>query len=151
MFPRIRKVWGNEPTHSQMGSHLIGSWSPSGLLIFQRMIVWIKTHWIEAVLFFKNILKLGCLKWARTSHLSTWNTNYGWKKGWESNYQFDYRPLKVKNCLSLLMFRWRDTYCWKALDKGYNFALKLTSIRGLHKTLWTSKAVKVPKQNDIQM
>jgi hypothetical protein len=32
-----------------------------------------------------NILERKCLKWACTSHLSTWNINYCWKKGWESN------------------------------------------------------------------
>ncbi len=37
------------------------------------------------------------------------------------------------------MFRWHATYRWKALNKGYNFALHLTSIKGLHTKLWTSK------------
>jgi hypothetical protein len=51
-------------------------------------------------------------------------------------------------------------YCWKALDKGYNFA-SITSIRGFHTKLWASKVanipilgilgshLKVPKQNGI--
>jgi hypothetical protein len=55
------------------------------------------------------------------------------KKGQESNCQFDSWPLKVKNFLDLFICRWHATYLWKALDKGYNFALDLTSIRGLHK------------------
>jgi hypothetical protein len=42
-----------------------------------------------------NILKLRCLKWARMIHLDIWNTSYGQKKGRESNWQFDSRPLKV--------------------------------------------------------
>jgi hypothetical protein len=29
----------------------------------------------------------------------------------------------------------RATYCWKALDEGYNFALDLTSILSLYKKL----------------
>ncbi len=53
------------------------------------------------------------------------------KKSWESNCKFDFRPLKVKNHFVLLMCRWCATYCWKAFDKTYNFALDLTSIRGL--------------------
>jgi hypothetical protein len=36
------------------------------------------------------------------------------------------------------------TYCWKALDKGYNFALDLILIRGLHAKLWGLKVARVP-------
>ncbi len=35
------------------------------------------------------------------------------------------------------------TYRWKALDKGYNFALDYNAIRGLHRKLCTFKVVKV--------
>jgi hypothetical protein len=42
------------------------------------------------------------------------------------------------------MCRWRGTYCWKALDEGYNFAIDLTSIKGLNTKLWASKVVGVP-------
>jgi hypothetical protein len=42
-----KKMWGNEPSHIQMNSHF-GSWSPNGLLNFQRAIARVKTHWIEA-------------------------------------------------------------------------------------------------------
>jgi hypothetical protein len=34
-------------------------------------------------------------------------------------------------------------YYWKAFDKGYNFVLDLTSIKGLHKKLWASKVIRV--------
>ncbi len=50
------------------------------------------------------------------------------EKGWESNWQIDSRPLKVRNHLDLLACRWCATYHWKTIDKGYNFALNLTSI-----------------------
>jgi hypothetical protein len=40
------------------------------------------------------------------------------KKGWESNYQFDSRPLKVNNSHDLLACKWRVTYCWKVLNKA---------------------------------
>jgi hypothetical protein len=33
-----------------------------------------------------KILERKCLKWARIAHLDIWNTSYGQKKGWESNY-----------------------------------------------------------------
>jgi hypothetical protein len=70
--------------------------------------------------------------------------SYGQKKGHESNCQIDLRPLKVKNRLDFLMCKWRATYRWKDLDKGYNFDLDLTSIRGLHTKLWASKVTEVP-------
>ncbi len=85
-----------------------------------------------------------CLKWARMTHLDTLNTSYGQKKGWESNWQFDSRSLKVGNCLDFLACRWLATYIWKALDEGYNFDLNFISIRGLHTKLWASKVARVP-------
>jgi hypothetical protein len=36
------------------------------------------------------------------------------------------------------------TYCWKALDESYNFALDNISIRSLLTKLWGAKIVKVP-------
>jgi len=42
------------------------------------------------------------------------------------------------------MCKWYATYCWKALDKGYNFAVDLTSIEGLHKKLYASKVTEIP-------
>jgi hypothetical protein len=73
------------------------------------------------------------------TNLDIWNTGYGQKKGPESNWQFDSRPLKVGNILDFLACRWLATYCWKNLDEGYNFASDLISIRGLHATLWAPK------------
>jgi hypothetical protein len=35
------------------------------------------------------------------------------------------------------------TYCWKILDKGYNFVWDLISIKGLYTKVWTSKIVGV--------
>jgi hypothetical protein len=66
------------------------------------------------------------------------------KKGWKSKCQFDFRLLKVKNHLDLLACKWSAIYHWKAIDKGYNFSLDLTSIKGLQKTLWASKMARVP-------
>jgi hypothetical protein len=91
-----------------------------------------------------NLLKLRCLKWVHMTHLDIWNTSYGQKKGKESNWQFDFRPLKVKNRPDFLACRWHVTYRWKALDEGYNFVLNLTSIRGLHTKLWGPKVARVP-------
>jgi hypothetical protein len=91
-----------------------------------------------------KLLELKCLKWARMTHLDIWNTSYGQKKGQESNCQFDSWSLKVKNRPNFLAFRWHATYYWKNIDKGYNFALDLISIGGLHTKLWDPKVAKVP-------
>jgi hypothetical protein len=65
-----------------------------------------------------KLLKLRCLKWARMTHLNIWNTSYGQKKGWESNWQFDSWPQKVENRPNFLACKWRATHCWKAFNKG---------------------------------
>jgi hypothetical protein len=77
-------------------------------------------------------------------HLNIWNTSYGKKKGQESNWMFDSRPLKVTNRPDSLTCRWRVTYCWKVLDKGYNFASNCIAIGGLHKKLCAFKVAGVP-------
>jgi hypothetical protein len=69
------------------------------------------------------------------THLDTFNASYGQKKGRESNWQFDSRLLKVKNRPKFLVCKWRATYRWKALNKGYNFYLNFISIGGLHTKL----------------
>jgi hypothetical protein len=75
-----------------------------------------------------KLLERRFLKWTYMTHLNIWNTSYGQKKGQESNWQFDSWPLKVENHLDFLACRWRMTYRWKSLDKGYNFALDLISM-----------------------
>ncbi len=60
------------------------------------------------------------------------------------NVNFDFCPLKIKNCPELHACKKHATCCWKTFNNGYNFALVLTSIRALHKKLWASKMTKVP-------
>jgi len=43
-----------------------------------------------------------------------------------------------------LAYRWHTTYCWKALNEGYNFALDLVSIKGFHTKLCTPKVIGIP-------
>ncbi len=88
-------------------------------------------------------MKCRCIKWARIAHLEIWNTSYGQKKGQKSNWQFDSRPLKVRNRPNFLICRQRATYRWKALNEGYNFVLDLITIKGLHKKLCASKVAEV--------
>jgi hypothetical protein len=40
--------------------------------------------------------------------------------------------------------RWSKTHHWKVLDEGYNFALDLIVIGGLHRKLCAFKIVRVP-------
>ncbi len=44
-----------------------------------------------------KVLKRGCRKWPCMSHSDIWSISYVRKKGRESKWQFDSRPLKVGN------------------------------------------------------
>ncbi len=143
LLPRVQRVWGNEPSHSQVNSH-VGSWSLERTPKFsecnfraQNFFPW------KVIYIIGKILKCKCLKWARIAHLDIYNTSYGQKKGRKSNWQFDSRPLKVGNRPDFLACRQHATYYWKALDEGYNFASDLITIRGFHKKLWTFKVARV--------
>jgi hypothetical protein len=135
----VQRVWGNEPSHSQVNSN-VGSWNPKWTPEFLECDF--KGHnplpWRNLYIIGK-LLKCKCLKWARITHLDIWNTSYGQMKGWESNWQFDFQPLKVKNRPNFLTCEQCATYHWKALNEGYNFALDLITIGGLHIKLCTSK------------
>ncbi len=87
--------------------------------------------------------KCKCQKWAHMSHLDICRISYDKKKGWESNYQFDSRPLKVRNRPNFLACRQRATYHWKAMGKGYNFSLDLIAIRVMHMKLCALKVTRV--------
>jgi hypothetical protein len=92
------------------------------------------SHW--GVLYnIGNLSKCKCQKWARMSHSDTYNTSYDKKKGRESNWQFDSRPLKIRNQPDLGACRWSATHLWTTLDKSYKFAWDLIPIRGSNKKL----------------
>jgi hypothetical protein len=91
-----------------------------------------------------KLLKRRCWKWAYMTHLDIWSTSYGQKKGRESNWQFDSWSLKVRNPPDFFTCRGGATYCWKTIDKGYNFSLDLIAIRGLNTKLWGPKVARVP-------
>jgi hypothetical protein len=75
-----------------------------------------------------NFLKCRCPKWPRMNHLDICSTSYGQKKGRESNWQFDSRPLKVKNQPDSRACKGSATHRWKALKQSYNFGLDLILI-----------------------
>jgi hypothetical protein len=57
--------------------------------------------------------------------------------------KMDSRPPKVGNRPDSLACRQRATYHWKFLGQGYNFALDLMAIGGLHKKLYAFKVMGV--------
>ncbi len=54
------------------------------------------SHW-GVLYIIEKLSKCRCWKWSHMSHLDICSTSYGKKKGRESNWQFDSRPLKVGN------------------------------------------------------
>jgi len=118
----------------------IGTWEPSEIPEISKLNCKGQNtlHW--GVLYtIGKLWKYRCRKWPRMGHLDICSTSYGKKKGWESNWQFDSRPLKVKNIPDPGTFRWNATHRWKALEESYKFALELIPIGGLSKELWSCK------------
>jgi len=87
-----------------------------------------------------KLSKCRCWKWACVGHLDIYNTRYGKKKSRESNWQFDSRPLKVRNRPNPGAFRWTTIHYWKTFEESYKFALDLIPIGGWSKKLWPRKA-----------
>jgi hypothetical protein len=93
------------------------------------------SHW--GVLYtIGKVLKCRCPKWPCMSHLDIYSPSYGQTKGWESNWQFDSRPLKVRNRPDPDVCKRSVTWIWKAPKESYNITLDLIPIRGLSKKLW---------------
>ena len=78
-------------------------------------------------------------KWPRIGHLDICSPSYGKKKGRESNWQFDSRPLKVGNRPVPDVRSGSATRRWKALFEGYKIGSDLVAIRGRSEDLWLSK------------
>jgi hypothetical protein len=91
----------------------------------------------------EKVLKCRCLKWPRMSHLDICSPSYGQKKGRESNWQFDSRPLKVGNRPLPDVYSKSATWRWKALNESYNFGLNLVPIQAWGEKLWTPKVPEV--------
>jgi hypothetical protein len=100
------------------------------------------SHWCVLGVIGK-VLKLKYRKWPCIGHLDICRPSYGQKKGRESNWQFDSRPLEVGN-RTLPDLRIESARCHlKDLDEGYNFGSDLVTIRLCSRELW---APKVPGQ-----
>jgi hypothetical protein len=91
-----------------------------------------------------KFLKHRYRKCPRIGNSDSCSPSYGQKKGRESNWQFDSRPLKVGNRpLSDVRFG-SATWRWKDLDEGYNFASDLVTIQLCSRELWRFKVSGVP-------
>ncbi len=142
-FQECKRVRGNEPPHCQMSSHF-GSWSLNGLLNFYKAISRVKTHWIEKFLISLERSWNVDIKMGSHDPFEYFKHKLWPKEGLGIKLSIWFPPLKVGNCPNFLACRWRVTYRWKAFNEEDNFTLGLTSIKGLHTTLWASKVVKVP-------
>jgi len=90
-----------------------------------------------------KVLKRRYRKWPRIGHSDICSPSYGQKKGRESNWQFDSRPLKVRNRPVFDVWIESETRRWKALDESYNFDLGLVPIRVWGEELWSFKVPRV--------
>ncbi len=121
-----------------------GTWEPSGTLEnLERDCRGQNTLYWSVFYNIGKVLKCRCPKWPRMSHLDICSTNYGWKKGQESNWQFDSRPLKVRNRPDHSVCMWSVTHRWKALKESYKFASNLVPIGGWNDKLWMPKVLGV--------
>ncbi len=91
-----------------------------------------------------KVLKRRYPKWPRMGNSDICSPSYGQKKGRESNWQFDSRPLKVGN-------RWLPDIRigsairrWKDLDEGYKFGSDIVAIQLGSRELWRFKVPGVP-------
>ncbi len=86
-----------------------------------------------------KVLKCRCLNWPRIGHLDICSPSHGQKKGRESNWQFDSRPLKVGNRPLLDVCSKNTTWRWKALEENYNIGSNLAPIGLGSREIWAPK------------
>ncbi len=133
--PHFGQVWGWSPTLPKLGI-----WSPPGLpkcLEFDSKAQ-NTSHWgVLGVI--GKVLKRRYRKWPRIGHLDIYSPSYGQKKGRESNWQFDSRPLKFGNRPLPDIRLESATRRWKELDEGYNFGSDLVAIWLFSWELWAPK------------
>jgi hypothetical protein len=125
-----------DETHTPKSEKLESSETPKNLeLDFRGQHT---LHW-GVVDVIGKVLKSRCPKWPRMSHLDTCSPSYGQKNSRESNWQFDSRPLKVRNRPLPDVCSKSATWIWKALEESYNLGLDLTPIRGWNREIWAPK------------
>ncbi len=93
--PYFGQVWGWSPTLGK-SEDLESSGIPEFLEFDSKAQNTL--HW-DVLGVIGKVLKRRYRKWPRIDHLDICSPSYGQKKGRESNWQFDSRPLKVENRL----------------------------------------------------
>jgi hypothetical protein len=128
-------VWGWSPTLGKVGD-LESSGTPECLELDSKGQN--TSHWgVLGVI--EKVFKRRYWKCPRIGNSDICSPSYGQKKGRESNWQFDSRPLKVGN-RHLLNVRFESAiWRWKDLDKGYNFGSDLAAIQLCSRELWWFK------------
>jgi hypothetical protein len=137
--PYFGQVWGWSPTLGK-SEDLESSGTPEYSELDSKAQN--TSHW-DVLGVIEKVLKLRYRKWPRIGHLDIYRPSYGQKKGRESNWQFDSRPLKVGNRTVPNLWMESATLRWKDLNEGYKFGLDLVTIRLRSRELW---APKVPGQ-----
>jgi len=141
--PYFGQVWGWSPTLGK-NEDLESSGTPECLRFNRKAQN--TSHW-SVLSVVEKVLKLRYRKWPRIGHLDICRPSYGQKKGRESNWQFDSRPLKVRN-RPLLDLRIESAIRrWKDLDEGYKFGLDHVAIRLRSRELWAPKVPRLHRDN----
>jgi hypothetical protein len=129
-----------DETHTPKSRKLESSGTPENLKLDCRGQNTLHWGFLDII---GKVLKCKCSKWPCMSHLDICSPSYGQKKGRESNWQFDSRPLKVENWPNPDV-RWGSvTWRWKALEENYKIGLEVVPIRDWGKKLWWPKVARV--------
>jgi len=133
--PHFGQVWGWSPTLGKVGG-LESFGTPKCLELDRKAQN--NSHWgVLGVI--GKVLNRKYRKWPRIGHSDICSPSYGQKKGRESNWQFDSRPLKVGNRPLPDVALKSTTRRWKALNKSYNFDWGLVPIWARGEELWPLK------------
>ncbi len=133
--PHFGQVWGWSPTLGK-----VGGWESSGTPECSELDSKGQntSYWGGSGVIGK-VLKRRYRKCPRIDDSDICSPSYGQKKGRESNWQFDSRPLKVRNRpLPNIRFECA-TWRWKDLNEGCNFSLDLVAIQLCSWELWWFK------------
>jgi hypothetical protein len=133
--PHFGQVWGWSPTLGK-----VGGWESSRTPKCSELDSKAQNtlHW-DVLGVIGKVLKLRYRRWPRIGNSDICSPSYGQKKGRESNWQFDSRPLKVGNRPLPDVALKSATRHWKALDEGYNIDSGFVPIQIRSEELWPFK------------
>jgi hypothetical protein len=133
--PYFGQVWGWSPTHGK--SEDLESYGTPECSELDKKAQNTSHRGVLGVI--GKVLKRRCRKWPRIGHLDICNPSYGQKKGRESNWQFDSRPLKVGSWPLPDLRIESAIRPWKDLNASYKFGSDLVAIRRHSRELWGPK------------